>query len=64
MSAPHGGGSGRDQFPGLPSLCTRHRAGAERINPTCYCLPPVCERVSGPRQTRVAARTAGEGSYV
>lgn len=28
--------------PGLPSLCTRHRAGAERTNPTCYCLPPVC----------------------
>lgn len=29
-------------FPGLPSLCTRHRAGAERINPTCFCLPPEC----------------------
>lgn len=27
---------------GFPSLCTRHRAGAERRNPTCYCLPPAC----------------------
>lgn len=45
MSAPHGGGSARLQFPGLPSLCTRHRAGAERTNPACSCLPP--ERLNG-----------------
>lgn len=42
-AAPHGGGNGSGwvQFPGLPPLCTRHRAGAERTQPTCFCLPPV-----------------------
>lgn len=41
---------------GFPSLCTRHRAGAERRNPTCYCLPPasVCVCVSGRRRIHMA----------
>lgn len=45
---------------GLSSLCTRHTAGAERTNPTCYCLPPVRVCVSGQMQPRVAARTTGD----